>query len=62
MKEVVQTLKRTAAEERIPVLRLELNYELATLHDAIMTEDDEQIKCSKQRLEALRQELLILEV
>ena len=61
MKQVIQSLKRTDAEERIPVLWLELDYELATLHDAMMSNDEEQIRASKQKLETLRQELLRLE-
>lgn len=62
MKEVIQTLLRNDAEERLPVLEMELNYELATLHDALERDDKEQIRCSKQKLEQLRQELIRLEV
>ncbi|MGQ0516421.1 hypothetical protein ACT453_36715, partial [Bacillus sp. D-CC] len=43
MRQVINALKRTDAEKRIPVLRLELDYELATLYDAMM-EDDKQKK------------------
>lgn len=61
MKQVVQTLKRMDGEERLPVLRLELDYELATLYDALSANDAEKIQSSKQRLESLRHELLCLE-
>jgi len=61
MKQVIQTLKRTDAEKRIPVLRLEIDYELLTLHDAMVNKNAEEIKLCKQRLEKLRQELLRLE-
>ena len=61
MKQVIQTLKKTEAERRIPVLRLEVDYELATLHDALVAKDSEQIKRSKKKLERLRQEMLQLE-
>jgi hypothetical protein len=61
MKQVIQTLKKTEAERRIPVLRLEIDYELATLHDALVAKDAEQVKRSKKKLERLRQEMLQLE-
>lgn len=61
MKQVIQTLKRTDAEKRIPVLRLEIDYELVTLHDAMVSKDAEEMKQCKERLEKLRQELLRLE-
>jgi hypothetical protein len=61
MKQVIQTLKRTDAEKRIPVLRLEIDYELVTLHDAMVNKNVEEMKQSKLRLEKLRQELLRLE-
>jgi hypothetical protein len=61
MKQVIQTLKRTDAEKRIPVLRLEVDYELATLHDAMIAEDIEAMNLTKKRLEKLRQELIRLE-
>jgi hypothetical protein len=61
VKQVIQTLKKNDAEKRIPVLRLEVDYELATLHDAMVLEDLEQIRKSKRKLEKLRQEMLQLE-
>ncbi|MGV3488871.1 MAG: hypothetical protein ACO1OC_09835 [Tuberibacillus sp.] len=61
MKQVIQTLKRTDAEKRIPVLRLEIDYELLTLYDAMESNNTEEIKLCKQRLEKLRQELIRLE-
>ena len=61
MKQVIQTLKRTDAERRIPVLRLEIDYELATLHDAMVKQDTKEKKECKERLEKLRQELIRLE-
>ncbi|GGE40950.1 hypothetical protein GCM10011391_19620 [Pullulanibacillus camelliae] len=61
MKQVIQTLKRTDAEKRIPVLRLEIDYELATLHDAMVNQDANETKACKERLTKLRQELIRLE-
>lgn len=61
MDQVIAALKRKDAEERIPVLRLELDYELATLHDALQAQDKAQVKRSKDRLKLLRREMLLLE-
>ncbi|HET7629537.1 MAG TPA: hypothetical protein VFK44_14285 [Bacillales bacterium] len=61
MKQVMQTLKRRDAERRIPVIRLEIDYELVTLHDAMTENDKKAIHECKNRLEKLRQELVRLE-
>ncbi|QQK80658.1 hypothetical protein HUG20_12620 [Salicibibacter cibi] len=61
MEQVIQALKRTDAEERIPVLLLEIDYELVTLHDAMEGHDEEGKVQTKQRLKQLRQELIRLE-
>lgn len=57
----METLKRKDAEKRIPALRLEIDYELVTLHDAMMDKDKEAIEQCKARLRTLRQEMLRLE-
>lgn len=61
MDQVIAALKRKDAEERIPVLRLELDYELATLYDALQAEDNAQIRKSKEQLKKLGREMLLLE-
>jgi hypothetical protein len=61
MRQVINALKRTDAEKRIPVLRLELDYELATLFDAMTINDNEAMIESKKKLEILRLELIRLE-
>ncbi|OEH93898.1 hypothetical protein [Bacillus solimangrovi] len=61
MKQVMDVYKRTDAEKRIPVLRLEIDYELATLYEALSTENEEQIKKSKEKLERYRREMIRLE-
>lgn len=61
MKQVIQTLKRMDAEKRIPVVRMEIDYELATLHEAMLNEDINTMDTCKNQLEKLRQELLRLE-
>ncbi|HEY8343049.1 MAG TPA: hypothetical protein VIK75_08675 [Calditerricola sp.] len=62
MEQVIRALKRTDAEQRIPVLLREIDEELAKLHDALMREDLETIEVCKERLEALRREMLLLEL
>ncbi|WP_331248432.1 hypothetical protein [Evansella clarkii] len=61
MEKVIQTLKRIDGEKRIPVLKMEIDYELQTLYDALQANEEGQIKESKQKLERLRSELIHLE-
>ncbi|MGM9986663.1 MAG: hypothetical protein ACI35O_05455 [Bacillaceae bacterium] len=61
MRQVINALKRTDAEKRIPVLRLEVDYELATLYDALQQQDAAQIEACKRTLETLRLEMIRLE-
>jgi hypothetical protein len=61
MKQVLNDLKRTEAEKRIPVLRLEVDYELATLYDAMIIKDAKKIAECKRKLEKLRLEMIRLE-
>lgn len=60
--EMTEALKSTRIEERIPVLRLELDYELASLHEAIEDGDFERIAKAKAKLEVLRKEMLAIEM
>lgn len=61
MEKVIQTLKRKDGERRIPVLKLEIDYELQTLFDAMQAKESEQVELSKHKLEELRGEWLRLE-
>lgn len=61
MEKVIQTLKRRDGEKRIPVLKLEIDYELLTLYDAMQLKEQDQINDSKEKLEKLRSEWLLLE-
>lgn len=61
MEQVIQALKRTDAEKRIPVLRMEIDYELSNLHEAILDEDLDRIEQCKRKLSELRKEMLLLE-
>ena len=61
MEKVIQTLKRIDGEKRIPVLKMEIDYELLTLYDALQTNEKKQITDSKKKLERLRSEWIRLE-
>ncbi|AEH48738.1 hypothetical protein PthstB1num2_07260 [Parageobacillus thermoglucosidasius] len=61
MKKTMNAVKRAEGNKRIAVLRLELDYELATLYEAMMENNEEKKNECKQRLEKLRQELMRLQ-
>ncbi|MCU6795202.1 MULTISPECIES: hypothetical protein [Paenibacillus] len=60
--EMMQAFRSKRLEERIPVLRMELDYELMSLQDALQAKDSEAIHTSKERLLELRHEMLQLEM
>jgi hypothetical protein len=61
MKQLINsTRKRNGELQRTAVLRLEMDYELATLFDAMAESDKPKMKECKQKLERIRQELLRL--
>ncbi|WP_077309835.1 hypothetical protein [Terribacillus halophilus] len=57
MRDVVEALRRREAEEKVPAIRLEIDYQLVTLHDAIQENDKTVIKETKARLNILRERL-----
>lgn len=60
---VLAVLRRKDAEQQLPVVRMEIDYELLTLHDAMLANDSVQIIKSKEKLNQLRLELLkIIEI
>jgi hypothetical protein len=61
LEEILQAYNSKSAEERIPVLKMELDYELATLHDLLKGGSEKEISACKRRLRRLRQEKLLLE-
>ncbi|WP_106497755.1 hypothetical protein [Lentibacillus sp. Marseille-P4043] len=61
MKYVLETIRRKEAQEKLPVIRMEIDYELVTLHDALEANDTVQIIKTKERLEQLRKQLLEIE-
>ncbi|MEK4372684.1 hypothetical protein NST32_07395 [Bacillus sp. FSL L8-0215] len=56
MKQIVKQGYRQEKKNRIAVWRLEVDYELSTLYEAIEQKDDIQIERSKRKLERLRKE------
>ncbi|ELK45001.1 hypothetical protein QRD89_08265 [Halobacillus sp. ACCC02827] len=58
MKHVMEALRKREAEEKLPVIRMEIDYELVSLHDAILAGDQEQMKKTKKRLSELRRQLI----
>ncbi len=58
MKQVVHIMRKEDIEKKlINGLRLELDYELASLFDAIQIQNDEEITKSKTRLAEIHHEL-----
>jgi hypothetical protein len=62
VEEVIQAFQSKRAEERAAVLRYELDYELTVLHDAVTAGREQDIKASKEKLQALRLEMIQLEL
>ncbi|QFT88715.1 hypothetical protein FIU87_08670 [Bacillus sp. THAF10] len=62
MKQVATPWKKRKEENHRAVLKLEIDYELAVLFEAIQESDQEKIKKSKAKLEQLRKDMLSLEV
>lgn len=60
--QVLEAFKRNDAEERIPVLKLEVDYTLASLFEAMELKDRDRILQCKEELEKLRMEMLLLEI
>lgn len=56
MRQVVHIIRKEDLEkEKIQTLKMELDYELATLYDAITTNNEKEINTSKTRLAEIHQ-------
>ncbi|MBD2870065.1 hypothetical protein [Paenibacillus arenilitoris] len=62
IEEMIKAFQSKRAEERAVVLRYELDYELSVLSDALRDHDEEAVAASKEKLAALRSEMLQLEL
>ncbi|MEN2468155.1 hypothetical protein [Ornithinibacillus sp. FSL M8-0202] len=60
MKYILEEVRRMEEKEKIPVIKMEIDYELLTLYDALQENDKVQIIKSKERLKQLRENLLEL--
>jgi hypothetical protein len=60
--EMKQAIVSLRIEQRIPVLRLELDYALAELYEAMQYKNTVEMENIKLKLEELQQEMLILEI
>ncbi|WP_042223916.1 hypothetical protein [Oceanobacillus manasiensis] len=61
MKYVMEALRRKEAQEKLPVIRMEIDYELVSLYDALQAEDTVEIIKAKEKLEQLRKQLMQIE-
>ncbi|SFB18242.1 hypothetical protein SAMN04488072_10912 [Lentibacillus halodurans] len=61
MKYVIEDLRKKKDQEKLPVVRLEIDYELMTLYDAMQANDKVEIIKSKERLKQLRLRFLELQ-
>lgn len=61
MENVMEAIQSRRTDERIPVVRMEMDYELALLYELLQSGNREEIEHCKERLRALRQEMLQLE-
>lgn len=61
LKYVMEAIRLKEDRQRLPVIRMEIDYELATLYEAMKESNKVQIIKSKERLNHLRLELLKLE-
>ncbi|MBP1968238.1 hypothetical protein J2Z83_000330 [Virgibacillus natechei] len=57
----MEVIRRKEEAEKLPVIRMEIDYELVTLHDALKANDKVQIIKAKERLEQLRLQLKRIE-
>lgn len=58
---VMEIVHQQVAKEQLPIIKMEIDYELLTLYDAIQEKDEVQIKVSKERLKQLRLKWLQIE-
>ncbi|WP_369801943.1 hypothetical protein [Oceanobacillus sp. Castelsardo] len=54
---MMEVIKREEAKEKLPVIKMEIDYELMTLYDAIQEDNQVQIIKSKERLTFLVKQL-----
>ncbi|NNU89268.1 MULTISPECIES: hypothetical protein [Anoxybacillus] len=60
MRKTADGFRKMDGERRIKVLKLEVDYELATLYEAMLENNEAKKNECKRKLERLRQELIRL--
>ena len=58
MKYILEEVRKQEEKEKLPVVRMEIDYELLTLYDAMQADDKVQIIKSKEKLNLLRDKLI----
>lgn len=53
----MQAIERQEAKQKLPVIRMEIDYELMNLYDAMQAEDKVEMIIIKERLTALHKQL-----
>ncbi|WP_330948582.1 hypothetical protein [Virgibacillus sp. MG-45] len=61
LKYVIEAMRRKEEQEKLPVLRMEIDYELLTLYEAMQDEDKVKIIKTKERLLQLSRQLQKIE-
>jgi len=62
VEEMLQAFRSKRAEQRARVLRMEIDYELAVLYEALQHGRTEEADACKQRLKSMRLEMMQLEL
>lgn len=57
MNYVMDALRKKEAEKKLPIIKMEIDYELMTLYDAMQARDEEQVVTTKETLQHLHTEL-----
>lgn len=58
MKYLMQAMEKQEAKQKLPVIRMEIDYELMNLHDAMEQDDKVKIIKVKEKLMSLHRELM----
>lgn len=61
MKYLMQAIERQEAKQKLPIIRMEIDYELMGLYDALQTKDNTEIIKIKERLQSLHHQLVEIE-
>lgn len=60
MKYVMEALRKREAEQKLPGIKLDIDYQLVTLHDAMIEENEEDKQKAIEKLKELRNQLIEL--